>query len=398
MVRTAAALRWLMLMMFSIVAPGCVMIPLDLGFSRDQDLESQILPQTADAFPEIDTLALNQEIIDFLDREVTNRSSSPEIVQRLQELLFGPDYLNLQYDDLKTRTAIETFEDRQGNCLSVVSLYIAMARHLGVDAGFQTVKVRPRWDRRGELLVLSQHINAIGRFGGGTTYVVDFTPEITLQQLTANTVSDLHSRALYFNNLGVESLIAGDIDRALDYLRNSLWVDPTLSMVWNNIGTAFSKNDDKALAEYSYRMAFNLDKTNGTAINNLTKFYFQQGDIETSERYAAAMERFNNKNPYYHYNLGNLAFAEQNFEQARDHYQDAIRRKAAEPDFYLALSTTYKRLGDTEQAERLFEVARQLVITGDQIYQPSREKVRIVNERSILRETSSGFSVRTGAL
>lgn len=387
-----------MLMMFIIVGPGCAMIPLDLGFSRDQDLESQILPQTVDAFAEIDTLALNQEIIDFLDREVTNRRSGPEIVQRLQELLFGPDYLNLQYDDLRTRTAIETFEDRQGNCLSVVSLYIAMARHLGVDAGFQTVKVRPRWDRRGELLVLSQHINAIGRFGGGTTYVVDFTPEITLQQLTANTVSDLHSRALYFNNLGVESLIAGDIDRALDYLRNSLWVDPTLSMVWNNIGTAFSKNDDTALAEYSYRMAFNLDKTNGTAINNLTKFYFQQGDIETSERYAAAMERFNNKNPYYHYNLGNLAFAEQNFEKARDHYQDAIRRKDAEPDFYLALSIAYKRLGDTEQAERLFEVARQLVITGDQIYQPSREKVRIVNERSILRETSSGFSIRTGAL
>jgi Flp pilus assembly protein TadD len=110
------------------------------------------------------------------------------------------------------------------------------------------------------------------------------------------------------------------------------------------------------------------------------------------------MERFNNKNPYYHYNLGNLAFAEQNFEQARDHFRDAIRRKSAEPDFYLALSTTYRRLGDTEQAERFFEVARQLVITGDQIYQPSRDKVRIVNERSILRDTSSGYSIRTGPL
>ncbi|MDO8272498.1 MAG: hypothetical protein Q7U82_11380, partial [Gammaproteobacteria bacterium] len=93
MVRTAAALLWLMLMMLSIIVPGCVMIPLDLGFSRDIALESQILPQTADAFPEIDTLALNQEIGDFLDREVTTRSSGPEIVQRLQELLFGPDHL-----------------------------------------------------------------------------------------------------------------------------------------------------------------------------------------------------------------------------------------------------------------------------------------------------------------
>ncbi|MES3008322.1 MAG: tetratricopeptide repeat protein [Pseudomonadota bacterium] len=398
MVRTFAALRWWMLVLLCSMANGCVMIPLDLGFSRDRALEAQILPQTADAFPEIDTLALNQEMIDYLDREVTNRRSGPEIVQQLQELLFGPDNLNLQYDDLRTRTAIETFQDRQGNCLSVVSLYVAMARHLGVEAEFQTVKVRPRWDRRGELLVLSQHINAIGRFGHGTTYVVDFTPEITLQQLTAHTVSDTHSRALYFNNLGVESLIAGQVEQALHYFRNSLWIDPTLSMVWSNIGTAFSKGDEKSLAEYSYRMAFDLDKTNGTAINNLTKFYFQQGDLETSERYAAAMERFNNRNPYYHYNLGNVAFAEQDFELAREHFRNAIQRKGAEPDFYLALSITYGRLGDAEEAERLFEVAKQLVITGDQIYQPSREKVRVVNERSILRDSSSGFSVSTGPL
>ena len=398
MLRVTAASRWLILMMLCITAPGCAMIPLDLAFSRDREFETQILIQNADAFPEIDTLALNQEIIEYLDREVINRASDPEIVQRLQELLFGENELNLQYNDLRTRTAIETFQDRQGNCLSIVSLYIAMARHLGVDAEFQTVKVRPLWNRRGELLVLSQHINAIGRLGLGTTYVVDFTPEITLQQLTATTVSDAHSRALYFNNLGVESLIAGDIDKALTYFRNSLWIDPTLSLVWNSIGTAFSKKGDKSLAEYSYRMAFDLDKSNGTAINNLTKFYFQQGDVETSKRYAQAMERFNDRNPYYHYNLGNQAFADQNFELARDYFRNAIRRKDSEPDFYLALSTAYKRLGDTEQAERLFETARQLVLTGDQIYQPSRDKVRIVNERSILRNSSAGFSVRIGPL
>ncbi|OGT72848.1 MAG: hypothetical protein A3H44_11560 [Gammaproteobacteria bacterium RIFCSPLOWO2_02_FULL_57_10] len=372
------------------------MIQLDFSFADDNDMDSIILGQSADAFPEIETMALNQEIIDYLEANVRSTASDREVVDRLRELLFEEDYLNIQYDDLKTRTAIETFQDRQGNCLSVVSLYIAMARHLGVDARFQTVKVRPRWDRRGELLVISQHINAVGRFGQSTYYVVDFTPEISVQQLTASTVTDTHARALYFNNLGVERLIAGEYEKSLQFFKNALWIDPALSIAWNNIGTAYNRNGDKTLAEYAYRKAYATDKTNATAINNLAKYYHNQGDLETSERYARAIERFNNSNPYYHYNMGNMAYAEADFEMAREHFTRAIRRKEAEPDFYYALSKTYEQLGDELQSQRMYQMARLMVLASDEIYLPSQDKVRIVNEKSILRETSAGFSINTG--
>ena len=75
-----------------------------------------------------------------------------------------------------------------------MNLYIAMARYAGIDAAFQTVAVRPEWDKRGELLILSRHINASGSLGYKRKYIVDFTPEIQLQQLTAEIVSDLHAR------------------------------------------------------------------------------------------------------------------------------------------------------------------------------------------------------------
>lgn len=388
--------RCLMLWLMCLCTSACSMIQLDFSFADDNDMDSIILGQSADAFPEIETMALNQEIIDYLEANVRSTSSDREVVDRLRELLFEEDYLNIQYDDLKTRTAIETFQDRQGNCLSVVSLYIAMARHLGVDARFQTVKVRPRWDRRGELLVISQHINAVGRFGQSTYYVVDFTPEISVQQLTASTVTDTHARALYFNNLGVERLIAGEYEKSLQFFKNALWIDPALSIAWNNIGTAYNRNGDKTLAEYAYRKAYATDKTNATAINNLAKYYHNQGDLETSERYARAIERFNNSNPYYHYNMGNMAYAEADFEMARQHFTRAIRRKEAEPDFYYALSKTYEQLGDELQSQRMYQMARLMVLASDEIYLPSQDKVRIVNEKSILRETSAGFSINTG--
>jgi Tfp pilus assembly protein PilF len=378
--------------------PACSMVRLELPFAADKELEASILNQREDAFPDLDAMALDQQIIDYLEANVTDRSSDYRIVDRLQELLFSEGYLNLQYDDLRTRTAVQTFEDRQGNCLSVVSLYIAMARHFGVDAQFQTVKVRPSWDRRGEHLVLSQHINAIGRLGQDTQYVVDFTPEITLQQLTANRVSDSQARALYFNNLGVESLIADELDKATAYFRNALFIDPELSIVWNNIGSTYSRQGNKDLAEYSYRKAFALDRSNATAINNLVKFHTARGDVATAERYAKAIERFNNSNPYFHYNLGNVAYAEGNFEIARMHYERAIRRKESEPDFYLALSKTYEMLGDMEQSELQLGLARVAVLNSDQLYLPSRNKVRVVDEKSILRSSSAGFSVRANPL
>src|SRR5690606_18633720 len=142
---------------------GCTVIPLEVNFAASGAMDSRIIAQEADAFPQIDILALNQDIIDYLEANVPAGRSDGETVERLQTILFDPAYLNIQYDDMVTRTAIETFESRQGNCLSVVSLYIAMARHMGLEVSFQTVKMRPRWDMRGELLVLSQHINATGR-------------------------------------------------------------------------------------------------------------------------------------------------------------------------------------------------------------------------------------------
>ena len=377
---------------------ACNVIRLDFDFAADRKFESKILDQREDRFEDLAPMALNDEIIAYMEERVTDRSSNLAIVDQLQSLLFDPRYLNIEYDDEATRTAVETFNDRKGNCLSVVNLYIAMARYYGVDAKFQTVKVRPSWDRRGEILVLSQHINALGRFNSNTVYVVDFTPEITLQQLTASIVDDREARALFFNNLGAESLIAEENDQAIAYFKNALFLDPDLSITWNNIGTAYSRMEDKQTAEYAYQKAYALDRSNATAINNLVRFYRQIGDNDKAERYAKAIERFNNRNPYFHYNLGSIAYTEGDYESARDHFAEAIKRKEAEPDFYLALSKTYEKLGLPVAAARQYDLAIESLRIAGQIYLPSNNKVRIVDEKSILRPASAGFSVRATPL
>lgn len=372
---------------------GCTGIDLETNFIEDEEIHRLIIDQDSDNYAEIDPLYISDEVKQFVDAYIDARDDDEERVDKLQDLLYGEDHLYVQYSDKKTHTAMEAFNAREGNCLSVMNLYIAMARYAEVDANFQTVDVQPSWNMRGDLLVLSQHINATGRFTARRRYVVDFTPEIALQKLTSEVTTDQIARALYFNNLGVESMIAGQAQQALRYFKNSLFLDPESSIGWNNTGSAYSRLGNTQFAEYSYRMAFNHDESNATAINNLAKFYRKNGNQRLAAEYERAVQRFNNRNPYFHYTQGSLAFLDKDFEAARVSFRRAIRLKEQEPDFYIALALTYLELGDVERAQTYNESAERILAQNQEIYQPSSRKVRIIDSSTIMRSSTPGISI-----
>jgi Flp pilus assembly protein TadD len=372
---------------------ACQFYGLSSGFRESAEIESQILGELID-MPEIDLLALDQSVIDYLDANIEPGLGGWALVERLQAILFEPEFLNIQYDDTANYTASETFKERRANCLSLVNLYIGMARHLGMEVRYQTVQIRPMWNRRGELLILSEHINALGRIGPSNQYIIDFTPEIRLQQQTAETISDQEAEALYFNNLAVEMLVAGNTEQALELFRIALALDPALAMAWNNIGSALGRLDKPELAEYSFLKASLLDRNNASSINNLARYYAEIGETAKSQRYRRAVQSYNNRNPYYHYMLGNLAFEEKNFDAARDHFQEAIRRNDLEPDFYLALGLTFRELGDAKAYDDLSMMSLAIRELGDQTYRASQNRLRRIESRSILRSTSAGLTIQ----
>jgi Flp pilus assembly protein TadD len=263
-----------------------------------------------------------------------------------------------------------------------------------LQAQYQTAQVRPQWDRRGELLVLSEHINALGSLGGSNQYIVDFLPSVQLQQQTAKVITDQQALALYFNNIAVDHLVNDRIEEALAWFRYALEADPELAIAWNNMGSTWNTAGDDERAEYSYMKAAWLDKNYPTAVNNLARFYSIRGNEAEAERYRRAAQRYNNRNPYYHYARGNMAFNEKDFESAQTHYQRAIQRNRLEPDFYLALGLTYRELGQDEEFQEARDLAAALRELGDQTYRASQSRVRRVDNRSILRASSAGFSVR----
>lgn len=393
MTLTTQSIKTIGVAVLSAALLGCIGIDIDTQFSRDENIHAAIIDQSVDRYSEIDPLYISDEVKQYIDSYIQPRDGEETRVDKLQDLLYGEDFLHIQYSSERTHTAMEAFYAREGNCLGVMNLYIAMARYAGLDAEFQTVDVQPSWDRRGDLLVLSQHINASGKISARRTYVVDFTPEISLQQLTSDIVSDTVARSLYFNNLGVEELIVGNYEGALAYFKNALFLNEESAIAWNNIGSNYNRLGNDAFAEYAYRMAFSLDANNATAINNLAKFYRRAGDLQLAGEYEAAIERFNDRNPYYHFAQGSVAFDAGNFEGARRSFRRAVRLKEEEPDFYYALSGAYLRLGNESEAKRWADTGGRILALYDNIYQPSHNKVKIIDSSTILRDSSLGISI-----
>ncbi len=393
MILVSQSIRSIAVAALSAALLGCIGIDIDTQFIRDEDIHAAIIDQSVDHYSEIDPLYISDEVKQYIDAYIRPRDGNETRVDKLQDLLYGEDFLHIQYSSDETHTAMGAFHAREGNCLGVMNLYIAMARYAGLDANFQTVDVQPSWDRRGDLLVLSQHINASGKISARRTYVVDFTPEISLQQLTSDIVTDKVARSLYFNNLGVEQLIEGNYEEALAYFKNALFLNEESTIAWNNIGSNYNRLGNSEYAEYAYRMAFNLDDNNATAINNLAKYYHRAGEFRLAREYEKAIERFNDRNPYYHFAQGSVAFDAGDFDDARKSFRTAVRLKEEEPDFYYALAGAYLRLGNESEAKRWTDTAGRILALYDNIYQPSNNKVKIIDSSSILRDSSPGISI-----
>ncbi len=380
---------------------GCAGTGIETDYVFDPALRARAIDQQSDRFPEIDPLHLSDEIKRYVeDRVGSDPRSGKYLALVLQELLYDENRLNIRYSAEKTYTASEVFHTRRGNCLSVMNLYVAMARHVGLDAKFQTIKELPAWDRRNDLLVLSQHINAIGRIGPREYYVADFTPQIALQRDTEDVISDEAARALYFNNLGAEAMLAGEVERGIAYIKNALFIDPGNSEAWNNLGAAYLRLGDGTMAEFSFHHALETDRANVNAMNNLAKFYRERGEHGRAGHFARAAERFNARNPYFHFNEGLTAQVEGDYKSARGHFERAIELHPFDADFHLALERAHIRLGEAESAGEARLAAEAVLAAGEDTDEIRAYKLRFferglnrIDRRSILHRHSAGASL-----
>ncbi len=313
--------------------------------------------QPPDAMHHTDFLAMNQEMKVFLDTNI--EEEYPE--RRLRQLVyrvFNEDFLNLTYDNTRTKTAIETFQTRNGNCLSFTTMFVAMARHIGLDAHFQEVYIIPTWSKKGDTVMLSRHMNAVVVIDE-KKIEVDFNPYQERKESSKKLVGDYRALAQYYNNVGCEIFSGGNAAAATAWLEKAVHTDPELSFAWSNLGVNYRANKMNERAEQAYLRALDLNRHEYTAMVNLARLYHETGREKSGDRFLKRADNFRKQNPSYHFSLGEEAYGEGHYKEALSHYRKAIRRKKTEHEFHFSMARAYIQLGEKEKAAAALNKARE---------------------------------------
>jgi tetratricopeptide (TPR) repeat protein len=312
-------------------------------------------PQVVSNLTAPNPLDISPEIRSYLDDKVPRNDPPMLRLQELVSTVFQDRDLNFSYS-LETRSAIETFSARNGNCLSFTILFIAMARHVGLDARFREVEIAPTWSKNGQFVNLNLHVNA-GVYIDGLAYAIDVFPVINRIEIGARPVPDERGLAHYYNNLGANELGKGNLDGAELWLRRALEVDPTTVGVWINFGATKGQAQQLKEAEQCYRKALELEPGNQAAMGNLAGLCERMGRSQEAKRLQAKIKKFREKNPYHHFNLGQQAFAEGLVQESIVHYKKALKLKAGEHNFHFALARSFSQLGQVLDAEKSLQLA-----------------------------------------
>jgi Flp pilus assembly protein TadD len=305
--------------------------------------------------PDENPLQVNDDIKQCLAEHIDRRTQPLEKLETLVRTVFQENALHFTYQ-LETRTAAETFAKRGGNCVSFTFLLIAMARQLGLDARFREVEVAPMWSRVGNLVTMSGHVN-VAVLLGGQPYIVDLFPQVTRIEIGGTIVSDGRALAHYYNNRGVDHLVAGRMDDALAYFSRAVQCAPTMARSWGNLGVAQSRTGRYADAEASYRRVLQLQPGNQVTMGNLAVLYRQTGRERDAQRFEAKAKKLQLKNPYYHFDLGMRAYESADYSGAIEHFKAALKLKPVEHNFDMAMARAYMQLGDRERVANYLQLA-----------------------------------------
>jgi Tfp pilus assembly protein PilF len=310
---------------------------------------------------DVDMLALSSEMLAFIDEHVDRDARESDRLAQLLYAVLGGDRFSLVYDDT-TGTASSTFANRHGNCISFTNMFIAMARELDLDAKYQEVEIPPDWSISGSTWLISEHINVLVPVKNALSRVVDFNSYDTIVDVEEQSVvvSDARARAHYFNNIGVERMLADEVDLAYAYLQHSLRGDSTFASSWVNMGILHRREGFEDFAETAYLEALNHDRDNLMAMSNLADLYEQQGKQEEAKRYLSKVREHRMGNPFYRFRLADIAFNDGDYKSAIKNLKYAIRQKNDEDRFYYLLSLSYLMAGDKPEAQRWMKEAQEV--------------------------------------
>jgi Tfp pilus assembly protein PilF len=370
----------------SLLVSACATVDLPAQVPAD------LLP--ASAAPSLaagDALALSPAMQRWLDTEIRPQARIYGTRHALMTGLFDRRRLLVEYDSARTRTAAEAFDDRAGNCLSLVLLTASLAQALGLQVTYQTVDTGEGWSRSGEFVAYSGHINVV--LGSGpvrrntagmtqdTTMVVDFLPPEDLRGHKMRLIDEATVLGMYLNNRAAEALAAGRTDEAAAWVRAALEQAPQFVPAWNTLAVLYRRSGDDARAERALRQALAADPFNTRVMSNLIGLLQAAGRSAEAQPLRERLAWLEPQAPFAAFQRGLDQARAGQWRQARDAFEQELKRDPHYHELHWWMAQAAAQLGDLESLRRHLALARDNAPTTPQqaLYGAKLERLRAMH-------------------
>lgn len=323
-------------------------------------------PVTPSELPMVDILAMDPAMRAFVADAVGDVRNSSVKFKRLMRALVDAGYFNgSYYQPGLTLTSSELFTAKTGNCLSYTTMFIALAREAGLDAGFQIVEVPPNWDADSGYLIRYTHINVLlkgvrGDVTDSGEVSVDFNAFHPDPHYARHPVSDEQATALFYSNRSIDSMVRGDARKGFALLVKALELTPDNADLWQNLGAFYALQKQPGMAVRAYEVALSLDYHHEGALSGLARAYAALGDRDQADAFAQRVHEDRSRNAYYHFAMAQAQFDKGGYGEALKSIDSAIDLERRNPRFRFMKGLVQAKLGDAEGSKKSFRRANEL--------------------------------------
>ena len=303
--------------------------------------------------------ALSPAMKRYLEVEIAPQLRTLGRQRGLVDALHRKAQLRLDYDTDSTRNAAEAFDARAGNCLSLVVMTAALAKHLELPVQYQALIGQESWSRSGDLSFINGHVNIaidkrlVDRVAGidpDSQVRIDFGALPAGRGAALRRISEATILAMFMNNRAAEALVRGDVDGAYAHASEAVRQDPTYPSAYNTLGVVYQRRGLQAQAERTYRHALERSPEHAPSLLNLARLLEGQERQDEARPLRERLARLESEPPFHHFDLGRAAAQAGDYAAARTHILREMRRDPDYHEFHFWLAVALYGLGQVEQA------------------------------------------------
>ncbi len=350
----------------------------------------RLFPPASERINAADVFAASDKMRSYLKNDIAGLLQAKGPQQGLIDLLNNKSQLQIQYDSATTRNAAQAFEERAGNCLSLVIMTASLARELGMSVHFQSVFVDETWSRSGGMFFAIGHVNlTVGkryhdiksRIDDNVMITIDFNPPQANKSYHTWAITEKTVLAMYMNNRGAEALARGQVNDAYWWAREAIIQDPTFLSAYNTLGVVYRRAGNLVQAERALNFALERDSGNGQIMSNLAMVLNETGRAAEARDLMVKVERRQPYAPFHFFTLGSEAMKAGDFKTARDMFQRELARDPYNHEFHFGLAVALARLGEMAESKRHMAIALDFSTTRREhdLYAAKLDRMKGVN-------------------